>query len=44
MTDPRVILGDFIHQRRAELTREYLREGCPRDDRETLQGSGERTP
>ena len=44
MTDPRAILGHVIHQRTAELIREHLREGYTRDDRETLQGAGERTP
>ncbi len=44
MTDPRASLGHVIHQRTAELTRERLSEGYTWDDRETLQGSGERTP
>ena len=44
MTDPGAILGHVIHQRTAELTRERLRGGCPWDDWEALQGSGERTP
>ena len=44
MTDPGAILGYVIHQRTADLTRERLREGYTRDDREALQGAGERTP
>ena len=44
MTDPGAIPRDFIHQRTAELTRERSREGYTWDDRETLQGAGERTP
>ena len=44
MTDPGAILGHVIHQRTAEVTRDRLREGCTRDDREALQGAGERTP
>ena len=44
MTDPRASLGHVIHQRTADLTRERLCEGYTRNDRETLQGAGERTP
>ena len=44
MTEPGAIPRDLIHQRTADLPREHLREGYTRDDRETLQGAGERTP
>lgn len=49
MTDPGTTLGDVIH-RRGDTTGlrisglEHLRERYARDDRETLQGSGEPTP
>ena len=49
MTDPGTTLGDVIHRRGDATGRrisalEHLREGYARDGRETLQGSGERTP